>query len=525
MVVLPIVNRELLVRARQPATYRVRWLAAGLALLVAVPMLLGQSRTPALLGKELFAALSVLALAWCLFEGARQTADCLSEERREGTLGLLFLTDLTGWDVVLGKLAAASLNSFYSLLATMPVLGLPLLAGGVTGGEFARVTLALGNTLFFALAVGMWVSSRQREEMKSLFTALGWVVAMVALPVLLDVAWRWPRFAPALAGFSLASPGFSWFLALDATYRTAAREFWLSVGLGQGMSWGLLLAAAWNVRRGLREDGDFGVPRIGKDETKSAGRTGRSARRRRLLERNPIRWLAERERGALPWVWLAAGAMVLVAGMQGLVFRWLGLRLPMLGLGLWGHAQTVTGLAVRFLIAYLACRFIGEAKRTGTLELLLCAPLRRADILRGQQAALWHLLLWPLAAALVLQTFLPSGVQPWSLRPLALVGLVLRALQLAADALALGWFGAWAALHAPRPAAAVARTFVLAALVPWVVESWLTRLLNMAVVPRYVWLWFYLLGTTGTPLLMDAGFIWWARRKLRREFCGAAAGG
>ena len=139
------------------------------------------------------------------------------------------------------------------------------------------------------------------------------------------------------------------------------------------------------------------------------------------------------------------------------------------------------------------------------------------------------LFLWivgaPLAAALVLQTFLPSGVQPWSLRPLALVGLVLRALQLAADALALGWFGAWAALHAPRPAAAVARTFVLAALVPWVVESWLTRLLNMAVVPRYVWLWFYLLGTTGTPLLMDAGFIWWARRKLRREFCGAAAGG
>ena len=31
------------------------------------------------------------------------TADCISQERREGTLGLLFLTDLRGPDVALGN--------------------------------------------------------------------------------------------------------------------------------------------------------------------------------------------------------------------------------------------------------------------------------------------------------------------------------------------------------------------------------------------------------------------------------------
>ena len=34
------------------------------------------------------------------------TADCLSEEKREGTLGLLFLTDLRGYDIVVSSSSA-----------------------------------------------------------------------------------------------------------------------------------------------------------------------------------------------------------------------------------------------------------------------------------------------------------------------------------------------------------------------------------------------------------------------------------
>jgi ABC-type transport system involved in multi-copper enzyme maturation permease subunit len=99
------------------------------------------------------------AALYCLFSGVWSTADCLSEEKREGTLGLLFLTDLKGYDVVFGKLVATSLNGFYALLAVVPILALPLLLGGITGGEFARMALVVVNTLFFSLALGICVSA------------------------------------------------------------------------------------------------------------------------------------------------------------------------------------------------------------------------------------------------------------------------------------------------------------------------------------------------------------------------------
>src|SRR5512145_1105353 len=93
-----------------------------------------------------FWGLSVLALAYCLYAGRHATADCLSQEKREGTLGLLFLTDLKGYDVVLGKLAATSLNGLYCLVGILPVLAVPLLLGGVSYPEFWRMVLVLVDT-------------------------------------------------------------------------------------------------------------------------------------------------------------------------------------------------------------------------------------------------------------------------------------------------------------------------------------------------------------------------------------------
>src|SRR5215469_11630653 len=106
----------------------------------------------------MFSVLTFYAFGLCLLAGVFFTAHSLTEEKREGTLGLLFLTDLKGYDVVLGKFAAVSLNAFYALLALMPMTALPLLLGGVTGAEFWRMALALINALFFSLAAGICVS-------------------------------------------------------------------------------------------------------------------------------------------------------------------------------------------------------------------------------------------------------------------------------------------------------------------------------------------------------------------------------
>ena len=143
MIFLPIVERELRAASRRRGTYWNRAVAALAAILIFGGALFFEAHQPPKeLGKDIFNALAGLFLFSSLVAGVRYTADCLSEEKREGTLGLLFLTDLKGYDVVLGKLAATSVNCFYGLLAIFPVLAVPLLMGGITSGEFWR-TFAL----------------------------------------------------------------------------------------------------------------------------------------------------------------------------------------------------------------------------------------------------------------------------------------------------------------------------------------------------------------------------------------------
>ena len=114
-------------------------------------------------GKFLLIILSTYTAVLCLFLPLFLTADCISEEKRDGTIGLLFLTELHGYDFVLGKFIARSLNAFYGLLALLPVIAISLLFGGLTGAEFWRIALALLNTLFVSLAVGMCISASNRD--------------------------------------------------------------------------------------------------------------------------------------------------------------------------------------------------------------------------------------------------------------------------------------------------------------------------------------------------------------------------
>ena len=169
MTFLPIVERELRVAARRHSTFWVRLVLALAAIGIGFFLYLAHAQMPApTLGKEIFGGLGALALAYCLASGRRSTADCLSEEKREGTLGLLFLTDLKGYDVVLGKLAATSVSAFYGLLAVLPVMAIPLLMGGVTNGEFWRTVVVLVNTFLFSLTIGVFASVLSRDARQAM---------------------------------------------------------------------------------------------------------------------------------------------------------------------------------------------------------------------------------------------------------------------------------------------------------------------------------------------------------------------
>ena len=105
MNILPIVERELRVGSRQAQTYRLRIGAVLVAASVASGVY-GIQRAwsgAGTAGSAIFATLVWMAFLFVLIEGARRTAFCIVEESQEGTLGLLFLSDLTGKDVMLTR--------------------------------------------------------------------------------------------------------------------------------------------------------------------------------------------------------------------------------------------------------------------------------------------------------------------------------------------------------------------------------------------------------------------------------------
>ena len=91
MTLLPIVARELRVISRRAATYWTRFTFGSLAIVVAAFVWLVVVReSPRQTGFALFVALSIMAFLYSLIAGALSPADCVSEEKRDGTLDRFF---------------------------------------------------------------------------------------------------------------------------------------------------------------------------------------------------------------------------------------------------------------------------------------------------------------------------------------------------------------------------------------------------------------------------------------------------
>src|SRR5215471_8871727 len=134
MIVTPVIARELRASARQPFTYSLRTVGVAALLLACFLFGLRYNFGPTQ-GGLLFGSLH-FTLFWAIWVLVPLlTADCISRERREGTLGLLFLTRLKANDIVVAKTLAHALRALTLWLAVLPVLAIPFLLGGVSWME------------------------------------------------------------------------------------------------------------------------------------------------------------------------------------------------------------------------------------------------------------------------------------------------------------------------------------------------------------------------------------------------------
>ena len=527
MQLLPVVGRELRVASRKPGTYWLRFFAALAVILIFLFALLGNSHgSPANVAREMFDMMSGFALFACVFAGAFQTADCLSSEKREGTLGLLFLTDLKGYDVVLGKLVSNSVPSQYGLLSILPVLALPLLMGGVTNGEFWRMVLVLLVTLFFSLSVGMIVSAVSRDSRQAMMITVGIVIFFTAILPAVRASLRLllPGANLELTPFLWLSTGYTYRESADAyyIYRGGPHEFWGSVLTISILAFGCLLLAIFILPRAWQEKALAGSGRKGGgiwQRLRFGSLEYRRWIRASLLETNPFHWLTMRDGlprisarlllGIVLPLWLiflfftVSGAFPTAPSMMTMV------SMIYLTMG--------SGLLFKCLVAIEASRRLSDDRQSGALELLLVTPLSIKQILAGQKRALWKHFRVTL---FILFFFFPVLMWLMSRKnnhdPVSVIIFLGNMVVLLTDFNALGWVGMWAGLRSRQHHRAVLITLARILFLPWllIILMAVTNF-NGGSVGRVQFafaLWFM------AGVVND--FLWakWARDKLRKQF-------
>ncbi|MDW8310682.1 MAG: ABC transporter permease, partial [Verrucomicrobiales bacterium] len=173
MNVLPVITRELRGEARRASNYWLR-LAGAAAVLAVLLGLVAQMQGFAIgQGSRLFNSLNLTLFAALWLVVPLLTADCISAEKRGGTLGLLFLTPLKARDIVLAKGVVHTLRAVSLLLAALPVLAIPVLLGGVTWMDLARAALLDFSAVTLALTTGLLASCWCREWARATLLALG----------------------------------------------------------------------------------------------------------------------------------------------------------------------------------------------------------------------------------------------------------------------------------------------------------------------------------------------------------------
>lgn len=435
MTFLPVAQRELLAASRRKATFRMRTGSAIFAAFLTFVMLLFVSATGAgaRSGQFLFNTLVVGGHLFAVLAGVFLTADGISEERRDGTLGFLFLTDLTGLDIVAGKFVALVLSAFFGLASVFPVLAISWFMGGVSNGEFWRNCAAMLNQLFFAASAGLAMSAGETRQAR----AVGKTLILVGFfSALLPAISEGLRFANAHAMFQLPvllSPTAVCFHVRESVYLGDPTTFYLNLSASHLMGWLFLVHATWTVTRGWRLDAS--LPRSS---------SGARALDRRVLDSSPLGALMGAESWPRRVAWFATGTVVIAAALSSL------------GLAGAGSSQLaltlLLGAFLRGLMAWEVTSFIGESRRSGSLELVLTTPIRDAEI---TQAVIRHLTVRYLAPTVLLMLAgfagsLPSGGFVPSL--LDIVGAFLQII-------AIPTVGIWFGLTEPKPMVAFAKTF------------------------------------------------------------------
>ncbi len=411
--------RELREGARRPMNHRLRMLSAAVGMVVLGGMAADANQTGARAGANLLAGLHTALLGLILLVVPASAAECISRERREGTLGLLFLTPLSAGGIVAGKAVVQGLRALTLWLTLVPLLTLPFLTGGTSWADaLSALSLEFCATVL-CLGAGLLASSLARERNGAFVLAFGFGALFLLLfsqGTMLSLIFHW-RGASGLQGWTnwgVQATGtlFSGFIsvrtagswsALAASSKRLWQDWltfcWLGPILACLALWLIGLFAARRIERAWQDRASS--PRRERFRRRLCTPLFRLSFRRamqRQLDRNPIAWLQVYSWKARLSKWLLLLSFILIGWMALALFE----------------KEFASALVVLLMVLGVFYVFAGvngflEDKRSGALEMVLITPLSAAELIFGRTYGLWKQFL---PAGLVLAAFaldLPHG--------------------------------------------------------------------------------------------------------------------
>lgn len=413
MNLLPLIERELRValRKRQPVSSRFRTAILCTALALGY-ILLNIDVNPGKTGPRVHALLCIICLI-IAFRTPQLVAGSFADERRNQTLGFLFLSGLSPGEIFLSKLFSAAMIAFNSMLAIFPLLALPFVIGGVSFDLFLATVCGVPNLLLFVLAVTMLASVLAKDDGMALMLSRVFTVVICTFSLITYTLLARKGATPS-AGWLWLSPAYCPYL-LFTGLKGGTAAYWSSWIFTLAWSCLCLAAAGLGLKRLWRryQEGTESrfVGRFWQGLSHGSIRFRRRAKKT-WMDVNPFVWAAARDRVGrlLGWtaffmviaIWLICWALwpssvlvsfnfLLVAGALNIMLSW--------------------------IVDYSAAKTLTEPRHDGTYELMLTTPLNPSDIVWGELEALQILFKPVIRATLALEILMLVGgltLQSWN---------------------------------------------------------------------------------------------------------------
>jgi ABC-type transport system involved in multi-copper enzyme maturation permease subunit len=379
----PLVSREMLSQARGKTGYSLR--AIVVVILVAPIVFCGlENGFRYMQGRELFGILSSFAF-YCLFLLAPiLSAGCITSERENETLGLLFLSPIRAFEILTSKFVSNFLRLLALTIAGLPVIASTLVMGGVTWQQMLGVSITILALLLMVVGSAVFFSSIAKTSHAAISMCCGYVVLMnwilwFGYEMLTNVyQWQIPKDILLLSPAYVIAEQFSFNAAqyIDVAVVTLASSLTQVV---------LFLAiATWWLPRSLHITS--GSSSRLKDYFRIKGRRFRIFDKK-LRSKNILSWFEYRDVG------VRHIALILIVACA------LGFLLYVMSDNRMGDTNDrsgiiyAMGIPVRWILDVILlsdiCRQVIGERKERQLELLLCTPFTETQLMWARLKGIW----------------------------------------------------------------------------------------------------------------------------------------